>query len=128
MFGIAVHLVVLSILFAGLGVNFQTRQIAATIAAMSSNFALNNVLTYYDRRLSGWAWIKRWSSFVLACSIGMVANVGIARHLFSTHKATWLVSGIAGVLVGRVWNYVATSLLTWGVPRDDQSDQGFAGR
>ncbi len=114
-FGIFVHIAVLGILFKGLGADFQTGQIAAVLTAITSNFALNNVLTYYDRRLSGWAWIKGWCSFALACSIGAIANVGIATYLFNTHRASWLVSGLAGVLVGVAWNYATTSLFTWKV-------------
>ena len=66
-----------------MGFDFETSQIAATLVAMTSNFALNNVLTYYDRRLSGWAWVKGWFSFALASSIGAIANVGIATYLFA---------------------------------------------
>ena len=53
--GVVVHLLVLTLVFKGLSFDFETSQIAATLVAMTSNFALNNVLTYYDRRLSGWA-------------------------------------------------------------------------
>ena len=45
-------------------------------------------------------------------SIGAVANVGIAGYLFSEQYAWWL-SGIAGILVGAVWNYAASSVYTW---------------
>jgi dolichol-phosphate mannosyltransferase len=111
--GVAVHMLVLWLLFAKLGLDFQTGQIAATLIAMTSNFALNNVLTYHDRRLVGWAWIRGWFSFALASSIGAIANVGIATYLFSTHRAIWFVSAIAGVVVGVVWNYAVTSYFTW---------------
>ena len=83
MLGVVVHLLVLTLVFKGLSFDFETSQIAATLVAMTSNFALNNVLTYYDRRLSGWAWVKGWFSFALASSIGATANVGIATYLFA---------------------------------------------
>ena len=78
MLEVVVHLLLLTLVFKGLSFDFETSQIAATLVAMTSNFALNNVLTYYDRRLSGWAWVKGWFSFALASSIGATANVGIA--------------------------------------------------
>ena len=108
MLGVAVHLLVLTLVFKGLSFDFETSQIAATLVAMTSNFALNNVLTYYDRRLSGWAWVKGWFSFALASSIGATANVGIATYLFAVQETPWLLSAIAGVLVGVVWNYTLT--------------------
>jgi dolichol-phosphate mannosyltransferase len=112
-FGVGVHLVTLAALFAGLGFGFATSQIVATLMAMTSNFALNNVLTYHDRRLRGWNWLKGWFSFAFACSIGAIANVGVATYLFGADLTPWLVSGLAGIMVGVVWNYAVTSLVTW---------------
>jgi len=111
--GVVVHVFVLTLAFKKLGFGFETSQIAATLVAMTSNFALNNVLTYYDRRLSGWAWIRGWFSFALASSIGAIANVGIATYLFTVEETPWLLSAVAGVLVGVVWNYTVTAVFTW---------------
>ena len=111
--GVAVHLAVLVLLFKQLGFSFEISQAAATLVAMTSNFALNNVFTYYDRRLSGWAWLRGWFSFALASSIGAIANVGIASYLFAVQQTPWLLSAVAGVLVGVVWNYSVTSIFTW---------------
>lgn len=109
--GIAVHLAALT---AGLlaGAAFLTAQVVATVCAMTSNFALNNMVTYRDRRLRGWRLLTGALSFYAVCGIGAVANVGIARAVFQEHY-TWLVSGIAGAAIGVVWNYAATSVLTW---------------
>jgi dolichol-phosphate mannosyltransferase len=111
--GVVVHLLVLTLVFKGLSFDFETGQIVATLVAMTSNFALNNILTYYDRRLSGWVWVKGWFSFALASSIGAIANVGIATYLFAVQETAWLLSAAAGVLVGVVWNYTVTSIFTW---------------
>ena len=77
------------------------------------NFAVNNVLTYRDRRLTGWGWWRGLASFMFACSVGALANVGIASYLFES-QTTWFLAALAGVLVGAVWNYVITQLYTWG--------------
>ena len=69
---------------------------------MIFNFALNNLLTYRDRRLRGWAWFKGLFSCMIACSIGALANVGIATYLFDSHTQ-WMLAALAGVLVGSVW-------------------------
>jgi dolichol-phosphate mannosyltransferase len=112
-FGVLVHLAVLSILFKWLSVDFGAAQTAATLTAMTANFALNNVITYHDRRLAGWAWIKGWLTFSLASSVGVVANVGVASVLFGAYDVQWIVSALAGILVGLLWNYVLTSVFTW---------------
>ena len=112
-FGIFVHLAVLTILFRGYVITFVVAQAVATLVAMTSNFALNNLLTYRDRRLRGWKVLGGWLSFAAASSVGALANVGIANYLFEREQF-WLVSAIAGILVGAVWNYAVTAMYTWG--------------
>lgn len=115
--GVLVHMAVLTLVLKGLESGFTTAQSAATVTAMVFNFSLNNVLTYRDRRLRGWAWVKGLFSFVIACSLGAVANVGIATHLFVENRTQWKLAALAGVLVGAVWNYAVTQLYTWGKDR-----------
>lgn len=110
--GVGVHLMVLGLTYRRLGVDFVTAQVLATLAAMTFNYAVNNALTYRDRRRRGWRLLTGWVSFALACSVGAVANVGIAAYLF--HRETfWLLSALSGILVGAVWNYAVTSVYTW---------------
>ena len=114
--GLVVHLLVLSVLFKGFETSFLWAQASATMVAMTSNYVLNNLLTYRDLRLRGWRFVRGWLSFVLACSVGALANVGIADYLF--HKdSLWISSAIAGVLVGAVWNYAVTAVYTWKTPK-----------
>jgi dolichol-phosphate mannosyltransferase len=102
----------LSLVFKGLNASFMTSQVIATVAAMTFNFALNNILTYRDRCLRGWQWLRGWVSFSLACSVGMAANVGIASYVFQRQEM-WILAALAGVLVGAVWNFAVTRLYTW---------------
>lgn len=110
--GVGVHFFCLSVLMAVARVEFATAHILATGVAMLFNFSLNNLLTYRDRRLSGLAWLIGLLWFVLACSVGALANVGIAIYLFKQDGA-WPLAAFAGIIVGSVWNYVATSALIW---------------
>ena len=113
--GLLVHLAVLSLLFKAVGAPFVWAQAGATLVAMTGNYALNNVLTYRDLRLRGWAFVRGWFSFVLACGVGALANVGVATYLFE-YDRLWLSSAVAGVLVGAVWNYAVTAVYTWKAP------------
>ena len=106
----------LALLFKGGGVSFLWAQSGATMVAMTSNYVLNNVLTYRDLRLRGWQFLRGWVSFVIACSVGALANVGIADYLFQ-RDSFWVSSAIAGVLVGAVWNYAVTAVYTWKTPQ-----------
>ena len=110
--GVFVHFAVLSTLFRVMAVPFRFSQAASTIAAMVGNFALNNALTYRDMRLKGWQWFKGLASFGLSCSLGALANVGIASYLFR-RNTSWAVAAMAGIAVGAVWNYAVTAFYTW---------------
>lgn len=110
--GLGLHLVALkAALAAGLG--FASAQIAATVSAMTSNFALNNAFTYRDRRVRGWRTIPALAKFYVVCGTGAVANVGVASWVFSGGSRWWM-AGIAGSVIGAVWNFAMSTLLVWG--------------
>ena len=110
--GVAVHMTTLTLVYEVLGYGFVAGQTAATLIAMASNFLLNNYTTYRDRQLKGWGLARGFVSFSLACGVGAVANVGIAAFLFN-NSTEWLLSALAGVIVGAVWNYAVTAVYTW---------------
>jgi dolichol-phosphate mannosyltransferase len=109
--GLAVHLLALQQAL-GFGVHFDVAQGLAALAAMSSNFILNNQLTYRDRRLRGLAALRGLLTFYAVCSVGTIANVGVAHWVYGG-RAVWWLAGTAGAAMGVVFNYAATSVLTW---------------
>ena len=110
--GVGVHFAILHSLFNVAGYSFLYAQAAATIVAMTSNFFINNWLTYYDSRVKGWRILTSLIAFYGVCSMGAVANIGVANFVFE-QDYTWWLSGFAGALVGSVWNYTASSILSW---------------
>ena len=108
--GVLVHLMSLRLALVGMG--FSAAQSLATGVAMTSNFFLNNVLTYRDRRLRGAQLLRGLVIFCLVCLIGAAANVGVASLIFGQDYDWWL-AGLAGAAIGAVWNYGASSVLTW---------------
>jgi len=111
--GIVVHMAIISLLFVFAGMSFTAGQALAAVLTMVFNYAVNNVLTYRDQRRSGFAWLTGLGSFVVACSLGALANVTIATFVFSRH-VPWMLAALAGIVVGAVWNYAMTSRFTWG--------------
>ena len=109
--GLFVHLGVLRTGLAA-GADFRIAQTLGVFAAMTFNFALNNSLTYRDRRLVGSAWATGLLSFYAVCGLGAVGNVGVGAVVFDREHSWWL-AGIAGAIVGSVWNFAASSVLTW---------------
>ena len=109
--GIAVHLAVLTLTST---IDFTRAQTIATVAAMASNFFLNNALTYRDQRLTGINAALGLVMFSLICSIGVVSNISVASWLYSQDHRWW-VAGLLGAIVSAVWNYAVSRTLVWRV-------------
>jgi dolichol-phosphate mannosyltransferase len=58
------------------GAVFNPAQAVAAVAAMTSNFFVNNVFTYRDRRLRGFALVRGLFAFYAVCALGAVAKDG----------------------------------------------------
>lgn len=110
--GVVLHLIVLWAMLELAGLNFAASQIIATVLVMTSNFFLNNIVTWRDYRLRGWRLVPGLLKFYLACSIGALLNLEVAT---SAHALglPWYVAGFAGLLVGSVWNFALTYVTTW---------------
>ena len=110
--GIFVQLISTFFLFSILGLHFLQSHIFSIGIAMTSNFFLNNLLTYKDRSLLGKNYLKGLLSFYLICSAGALANVAVANFIFE-NLGLWVLASLAGALLGAVWNFVFSSIFTW---------------
>jgi dolichol-phosphate mannosyltransferase len=112
-FGLVVHLTMLKILLNIWGMDsFLASQLVATLAAITSNFLLNNEITYRANRYRGFNKLAGLALFALLCGVGIVANVNIASWMFA-YQHVWWAAGFAGALVGVVWNYAVSSSFVW---------------
>jgi dolichol-phosphate mannosyltransferase len=107
--GVLVHM---SVLWAAQGLGFAYAQAMAGVTAMTSNYFINNVITYRDKRLKGWRLLSGYLRFCGLCAIGLVASVGIGSELHA-HGVPWPIAGLAGAVSGAAWNYVSTYLGVW---------------
>jgi len=109
--GVVVHLGVLTAL-RGTGMIFAVAQSVAALTAMTSNYLINNAVTYRDRRKRGFALLTGYARFCLFCAAGLAANIAVATLLRQYVPYDW-VCGLAGAGVGAAWNYVTTSIAVW---------------
>jgi len=107
--GVAVHMAVLTLVH---GLRFWVAQAVAAITAMTSNYLVNNAITYRDRRLERWGLVTGYLRFAVRCSISLVANVAVAAELH-VHGLPWPLAGLAGAVCGAILNYVSTFLGVW---------------
>ncbi len=111
--GIAVHLIALAILRRfDVDLPFVDAQLIAALIAMTSNYLINNAVTYHDRRKRGWALLSGYVRFCAACSAGLFVNVAVASFLHERLPIT-LVAGAIGAAFGAIWNYVTTAIAVW---------------
>jgi dolichol-phosphate mannosyltransferase len=110
--GLVVHLTALFIALEIFNMPFAEAQGVGALVAMTSNFILNNFLTYRDQRLKGFAILRGLVLFYLVCSVGLFANVGVAFSVYDQEPIWWL-AGAAGALMGVVWNYAMSGLFVW---------------
>jgi dolichol-phosphate mannosyltransferase len=109
--GIFVHMGALWF-FGAVGFNFTNAQLAATLVAMTTNFVLNNELTYADKKLRGRRFWIGLATFYAVCSLGMLANISVAVQLFSA-TGGFLLAGFIGAIMSVVFNYSVTRVFTW---------------
>jgi len=107
--GLAVHMTVLLL---STELRFSFSQALAGVTAMTSNYFINNVITYRDKRLAGWKLLTGYLRFCALCAIGLAASVAVGTVL-QAHGVPRLLAGLAGAVSGAVWNYVSTYLGVW---------------
>jgi dolichol-phosphate mannosyltransferase len=110
--GVLVHFAALYAALEAFDLPFPEAQACAAFCAMTSNFILNNFFTYRDQRLKGFAILRGILLFYLVCSVGLLANVGVAFSVYDQEPIWWL-AGAAGALMGVVWNYAMSGLFVW---------------
>ncbi|HEY8334306.1 MAG TPA: glycosyltransferase family 2 protein [Tardiphaga sp.] len=110
--GLFVHFAALFIALEAFALPFAEAQACGALMAMTSNFLLNNFLTYRDQRLKGFGILRGLLLFYLVCSVGLLANVGVAFSVYDQEPIWWL-AGAAGALMGVVWNYAMSGLFVW---------------
>lgn len=110
--GVAVHLVLL-MFFLGTSMTFPIAQALSATGAASSNFALNNLLTFRDQRLKGRAIIFGLIKFLLVSSAGLFANVAMATWTLNHFTDYVILAALVGIAMDTVWKYVISSRLVW---------------
>ncbi len=110
--GAIIHLTILGVFHIVHGKTFWVSQVTASLFAMVLNFALNNLMTYRDKRLRGSKLVTGFFIFVLACSIGAFTSAQVGDYFFVRNVPWWL-SGLLGASIASVWNFAVSSQFVW---------------
>jgi dolichol-phosphate mannosyltransferase len=115
-FGLVLYLALVRLAYRGFGLTLIDAQFTAAFAAIIFKFLVNNVTTYRDLRLRGWGLVVGFIAYCAACAFGAVANVGVAQ-LLTGKGLPWYVAAAFGLMIGSVWDYGVTAVLTWRMLR-----------
>ncbi|MFM7264726.1 MAG: glycosyltransferase family 2 protein [Cyanobium sp.] len=99
-----------------LGLPFAQALPPAVLAAATSNYLINNTLTFRFQRQRGLALLRGLIKFLVVASLPVLANVGVASAFYSLVAKDTLWAQLAGIVVVFVWNYAASSRFVWNSP------------
>lgn len=114
--GVAVQFAALSVLMAWSDIGLLPAQTVATLAAMTSNFALNDRVTFANRARSAGQWMSSMVRFLAVCGVGLGINLVVCDQLFEAN-VDWRLAALGGLASAAVWNFAGSCLLVWGKDR-----------
>jgi dolichol-phosphate mannosyltransferase len=96
------------------GLAYYISSLFAIEASIISNFVLNDIFTFSDRRTGKTgSFIVRLLKFNVTCAAGAGIQYGLLLLFTSVFGVHYLISNIIGILVAFIWNYALSNLWTW---------------
>ncbi len=114
--GVIVQLITTGSLMSMLQLTFEKALPISVITAATSNYLINNALTFRSQRLKNWSLAKGLMKFLLVASLPVIANVGLATTFYNLIASNAFIAQMSGILVVFVWNYAASSRFVWNTP------------
>ena len=114
MIGSLIQLTSTEILMRLLSFDFFSSIYVSVYIAATSNYIINNLLTFKNNRLTGIRLFKGLLKYMLVITLPLLANVGLAT---ATNKIYTIIAQLGGIIVVFVWNYAASSRFVWNNPK-----------
>ena len=111
--GVVIHLAVLTVLLRLGHAAFWPAEVTAALTAMTSNYLINNEVTYRDRRRRGLGLLVGYLKFCGLCGMGLFANLAVASVVHRWLPAYPSAAAGVGALFGALWNYLSTAPAVW---------------
>ncbi len=115
-FGVLVQLISTNIIMNVMNYKFEVALPFSVVIAATSNYLINNALTFRAHRLKSLGLLKGLLKFLLVASLPVLANVGLATTFYSVVVSNAVLAQMSGILVVFVWNYAASSRFVWNTP------------
>ncbi len=111
--GVFVQLFITSFLVEIFLIDFYNALPFAVVFAATSNFLINNQVTFRSDRLKNKALLTGLLKFLIVASLPVIANVGITTAFYKYISADTFIAQIAGIAIVYAWNYLASSSFVW---------------
>ena len=111
--GVFVQLFITSFLTKILLIGFYEALPIAVISAATSNFLINNQVTFRSNRLQNLNLLIGLFKFLIVASLPVIANVGITTAFYKYISADTFIAQMAGIAIVYAWNYLASSSFVW---------------
>ena len=111
--GVFVQMFAIYFLLAVTDFDFEKILPVGVILAATSNYIINNILTFRSNKLSGKNFYFGLFKFLLVASLPIIANIGVANLFYNQLSTNTFFAQIAGILVVFIWNYAASSRVVW---------------
>ena len=111
--GVFVQLFITSFLTKIFLIRFYNALPFAVICAATSNFLINNQVTFRSNRLKNSALIIGLFKFLIVASLPVIANIGITTAFYKYISPDTFISQLAGIAIVYAWNYLASSSFVW---------------
>ena len=85
----------------------------AVLIAATSNYLINNLLTFRANRLTGIQLFFGLIKFWIISSLPVIANVGMATFVYKFAFNNTIIAQLVGIIIVFIWNYFASSRLIW---------------
>ena len=114
--GIIVQLIINKIITSNTNMIFEMALAISVVCAATSNYLINNILTFRSSRLKGRRLVFGLVKFLIVSILPVIANVGIASAFYNLISRNSFLAQLAGIVLVYVWNYIASSRFVWNNP------------
>ncbi len=111
--GVGVNEGLLWILNQFAGLPLLPASVASVEAAIISNFTLNDLFTFKDRRTASNPWLLRLVKFNLVSLVGLGINTGTLLLFSNVIGIHYLIANLIGIAIAMLFNYALNSWWTW---------------
>ena len=111
--GILVQFLIVFLLTKIFLIDFYKALPFAVIGAASSNFLINNFLTFRFNKLKNLSLLFGYFKFLLVASLPIIANIGITTTFYNYVARDTFLAQLAGIVIVYAWNYLASSSFIW---------------